>query len=400
MLLSSPARAVGESVVAPSNTSVAVNGSSLALSDDFSVSGFSESANLLTTVSLAGGTAATLSFPTTTGLTREFGYNSWTSVSSVSFTGNQASTNAALDAMTLSSGGTAGTATLSVSVQEKVANSFYFDGTGHLYEFVPGAISYMDARTAAGARTLNGLTGYLVTITSDAEHNFVLTKIQNAYNIWIALSDRATEGIWVLDPKDGHAEQGTVIWNGQAGGTVASGKYAKWCGGEPNNWGNNEDATVTKWNGGICWNDLVHNTLVGNVGGYVVEYDPTQNVNPVYSDSMDIEIFTRSIATPTNLAVTFSGTNANLTWTAPVAGNTPVERYAVSWSTDNFQSGFGIASNTTSATIPNLISGTQYWFRVRADNDTFSTYSSYTSSITSSFEESNTIVFSYNPTTV
>jgi hypothetical protein len=191
-----------------------------------------------------------------------------------------------------------------------------------------------------------------------------------------------------------------VIWNGLSNGTAATGKYAKWCGGEPNNSGN-EDAAVTKWGGGNCWNDLPAEGWAGGIGGYVVEYEPTQTANPVHSDSMNIEIFARSIAVPTNLSVTFSGTNANLTWTAPVSGNTQVERYAVSWSPDNFQSsGWAISSTTTSATIPNLTLGTQYWFRVRADNDTLTTYSSYTESISGTPEEISTVVFSYGQTTV
>jgi hypothetical protein len=344
-------------VTAPSNLSIQTNQTSVELSNDFDVSGYAENANLLVSVSLSGGTAASFSVATTTGLTREFGYNSWLGVSSLSFTGTQANVNAALDSLTFNSGNTAGTTTLTVSVQEKISGSFYFEGTGHLYEYVPSSVSYIQARTNAGTRTLNGLTGYLVTITSDEEHNFVLTKIQNAFNIWIALSDRATEGVWVLDPKDGHPEQGTVIWNGLYNGTAATGKYAKWCGGEPNNSGN-EDAAVTKWGGGNCWNDLPAEGWAGGIGGYVVEYEPTQTANPVHSDSMEIVVssppattvptttvppttttttpVTTTVAPFYNAVENLTGTaNENgsvfLDWDAPTSSNLEPHMYDVSW---------------------------------------------------------------------
>ena len=388
------ANAAGESVAAPSDITTVSGQNGLALSDDFEVSGFSESANLLVSITVSGSTAAKVNLPTTTGLTLESGYTSWTNTSQINFTGSQTNINAALDAMTLNSGATAGSATLNIEVSEKVNNTAFFNG--HLYEFVQGNISYLNARTAARTRTINGVNGYLVTITSDAEHNFVLSKIQGAYNIWIALSDRAVEGDWVLDPYDGSPEQGTLVWRGLSNGSAQGGNYAKWCGGEPNNSGN-EDAAVTKWSGGNCWNDLPDSW--SSVGGYVAEYNMPSSI--VVSDSMNITVENRVLNTPTGLAVSFSGTTANLTWTAPAASNTPVERYAVSWSTDNFASGFGIASLTTSASIPNLTRGTTYQFRVRADNDTYSTYSSYTSSVSATApQEGNTIIFSYNPTTV
>jgi hypothetical protein len=114
--------------------------------------------------------------------------------------------------------------------------------------------------------------------------------------------------VWILDPKDGHPEQGTVIWNGQASGVAVSGQYADWCPGEPNNWAGYEDAVVAKWNGATCWNDLAHTGTYAS--GYVAEYEPNQNSNPVYSDSMDIVI---SAPAPTTTTTT--------TTTIPAAGS-------------------------------------------------------------------------------
>jgi hypothetical protein len=310
-----------------SSINAVTNSTDVEIPDDFQVSGYAPSANLLVSLNLTGNTQAEFSVPSNAGLTREFGYNSWTNVKSLSFTGTQANINTALASLTIAAKDVVGTATLTASVQEKLAGSFYFEGTGHLYEFVSGSVDYMTARTNAGNRTLNGASGYLVTVTSDAEHEFILTKIQNAVNIWIGLSDRANEGVWVLDPKDGHAEQGTVIWNGLSNGSVASGRYAKWCGGEPNNVGN-EDAAVTKWGGGNCWNDLPHTGYY--TSGYVAEYNPVANA--VYTDSLTINVQAPYLNVVTNLtAVANSDGSVDLDWDAPAASNTNIYAYAVTF---------------------------------------------------------------------
>ena len=69
-----------------------------------------------------------------------------------------------------------------------------------------------------------------------------------------------------------------------------------------------------------------------------------------------------------------------LTWEPAVATNTTVERYAVSWTTEG-ANGWGVASTTTSITLPREVFSTTgglgktYTFTVRADNDTIALYS-------------------------
>ena len=82
--------------------------------------------------------------------------------------------------------------------------------------------------------------------------------------------------------------------------------------------------------------------------------------------------------TPTNLRAVAQDGSVWLAWDAPEGGDgyAPVERYAIFFSSDNWATGYAISSFTTSATVYNLINGTTYQFKVRADNDTLGVYSS------------------------
>ena len=54
----------------------------------------------------------------------------------------------------------------------------YNSANGHYYQVVSDeGIEYADAKTAAEASTYKGLSGYLVTITSEAENDFLDIKI-------------------------------------------------------------------------------------------------------------------------------------------------------------------------------------------------------------------------------
>ena len=84
---------------------------------------------------------------------------------------------------------------------------------------------------------------------------------------------------------------------------------------------------------------------------------------------------------PTGLMVTvYSNGNVYLTWNAPEASGTDIERYGVFWTTGDLV-GWGAASGETNMGINNdvfIITGgldQTYTFWVRADNDTLSVYS-------------------------
>ena len=161
---------------------------------------------------------------------------------------------------------------------------------GHFYEYVEystgaavcGSDACSDAEKYASAaetfaetQTLNGLTGYLVTITSQAENDFLANEMQ-ATNIWIGASDRGTEGDWVWI---GGPEDGTVFWDEGANpdGLVVTDDvggvsyFSSWASGEPND-SSDEDYAVTNWSSSKGkWNDLKVSN-VSQVNGFIIEY--------------------------------------------------------------------------------------------------------------------------------
>lgn len=140
---------------------------------------------------------------------------------------------------------------------------------GHYYDYF--AYQSGDDRTwttaeqAAANSVFSGMNGYLVTITSQAEQDFIITNFSNfASGGWIGASDAASEGVWewVTGP-----EAGTVFWNGAPVG----GEFSLWNAGEPNDLGGEDYAAFNDVFSFNAWNDLGNNEG-GFVGGYFVEY--------------------------------------------------------------------------------------------------------------------------------
>jgi hypothetical protein len=144
----------------------------------------------------------------------------------------------------------------------------FFAGTGHYYEHVPTVLSWPDARTAAAARSFtsggNTYSGYLVTIESAAEQQFLSTTFGVGGAVpdgWAGGSDAGHEADWqwVTGP---YAPAPVSFWkNGQ---TLI---YANWKAGEPNNSGGAEHYLELGFNG-ILWNDNTSDTGIA----YYVEY--------------------------------------------------------------------------------------------------------------------------------
>ena len=158
---------------------------------------------------------------------------------------------------------------------------FFNPDNGHYYEFVSSSgITWDQAKTDAEARTLYGLNGYLVTITSDSE-NTLITSMAGG-NGWIGASDADSEGIWkwVTGP-----EAGTQFWTGDTNagtnstsnyGSSYNEQYSNWASSEPNNADSSrggEDVAHFYYNGVNAgkWNDFAA-TNNSAIAGYIVEY--------------------------------------------------------------------------------------------------------------------------------
>ena len=151
----------------------------------------------------------------------------------------------------------------------------------HFYEYVSGSgVTWIAADTAAKARFYQDtVQGYLMTLTTDPENTFALTKFQQ--NAWVGASDATVENIWrwVTGPEgdeDGgqgrhfytqSGSGGTAELDGTGGGNLY---YENWAGGEPNDWGSGEDYAHFWQNAGGLWNDFRVNN--GSIAGYLVEY--------------------------------------------------------------------------------------------------------------------------------
>lgn len=154
-------------------------------------------------------------------------------------------------------------------------NALYSQDTGHYYEYIASAqISWTDAKTAAEARSLSGMQGYLATITSQEENDFISSKIQG--EAWIGASDAASEWTWrwVTGPEgleDNSSGRHFFTQTGNdpnGGGLAVGGYYNNWVSGEPNAWPPGEDYAHLRSNGE--WND--YPDYNDGIKGYFVEY--------------------------------------------------------------------------------------------------------------------------------
>jgi hypothetical protein len=82
------------------------------------------------------------------------------------------------------------------------------------------------------------------------------------------------------------------------------------------------------------------------------------------------------ISVPTDVQAELNGNQITITWSAPTDNTVPVERYAIFWSYNDFETGYAISSTTTSAiiTVPDDVTVS---IKVRADNDSEVVFSDF-----------------------
>jgi len=283
LLLLTPFLGVGQSVSAPDSKSFTPS-TNAQDGSGFVLSGFNSTSTLLASISLINPSAGTTFYlDRLDGLTPASGFTLPGNKTRLVVTGTMANINIALANLKVNTGSVVGNVQLSVAATVNPVGYFYNGVNGHFYRPISTGATYTNARTLSAQQTFKGQQGYLVTITSSSEDQFIFNNVPQA-NIWFALTDEVAEGQWRIDAGP---EAGTLIKtaNGQLNGNI-QGQYNNWAGGEPNNSGN-EDYAVTKWGGGSQWNDLPNNFSCA----YVVEFGTWTNPD----DATFTEFYTNSV---------------------------------------------------------------------------------------------------------
>jgi hypothetical protein len=249
-----------------------------------------------------------------------------------------------------------------------VAGLVYYNPlTSHFYEYVSGNTTWTNSYTASSAKSYFGRAGYLATMMSEAENNFVWKLMAN--DAWMGASDdynyintakgstvyasqSAAEGKWhwVTGP-----EKGQNFSNGNTPSTtLVSGMYHKWAGGEPN--GTSEAFGQFYSSNSGQWNDLANSTLPG----YICEYGdmPGDLTTSVTISTRNITISNGSSGYISGGDINVcSGSNSTTLTLNSMSGS--VVRWESSF--DNFfTAGTTITSTSSSITVTNLTKTTYY----------------------------------------
>ena len=134
--------------------------------------------------------------------------------------------------------------------------------TGHVYEAVPGTITWYDAERAAAARTYRGSRGHLATITSAEEDRFV----------WENLRQAVVGGYWLGGFKAVRGGAERDDWSWVTGEPFA---YTNWLAGNPNDYFGEDGLQYWPMADSARWNDI--DRIAGFepfVQGFLVEYVP------------------------------------------------------------------------------------------------------------------------------
>ncbi len=308
-----------------SNQPITVRAGGAAVAVDPNITLNDPSGPNLTSASISIGTNFTASedqllFTNQSGITGA--YNTSTGILTLSGSATPAQYQAALRSVeyqdTNTNPGTVNQAARTISFS--IAPGTYNPANGHFYQFFQDSgITWTAAKAAADASTIDGLKGYLATLTSAAENIFAFSKTQSTG--WIGASDAANPGVW--EWADG-PETGLQFWSGIRNGTPYGGQYNDWNSGEPNDSGGVEFYAQYLQSG--LWNDLANTAIVN---GYLVEYggsagDPTLQLTSQATANVTSISDTPTVSTP---ATPLSLNSPNTTITGTAAAGALVQIY-------------------------------------------------------------------------
>ena len=125
-----------------------------------------------------------------------------------------------------------------------------YEGNGHYYAFTSKKINWSDSLDESEDQQLNGVKGYLATVTSKGENDFIVNKSNNGSkitnNAFIGGTDhnrysREEEWIWY---GSNAPENGSQFWQGKKNGYSTNNMYSNWDSGQPDNKKNEDYAEI------------------------------------------------------------------------------------------------------------------------------------------------------------
>jgi len=227
-------------------------------------------------------------------------------------------------------------------------------------------------------RTFNGFSGYLATITSSDENDFVNEKAGST-SAWLGGSDLAvtrTMGSnsdiaatnntwrWVDGPEAGKVFWVTACGTGNKGactelGVDASTQYNQWSGSEPNDSAGEEALQILSGGTGD-WNDLPWDS---HELPLIVEYGGITGETALEQVERSVALSVAVDGPPTNPVGVSGNETVSVSWTAPVlVSGATVTSYTVTASPGSAT----CVTATTSCVVSGLTNGTAYTFVVVA----------------------------------
>ena len=149
-------------------------------------------------------------------------------------------------------------------------------GNGHRYQVVPGGMTWGEANAAAQTAG-----GYLATITSAAENDFVFSLIDRA-SMWSS-SGTSRFGPWIGGVQSPGSPEPAGGWGWITGEAFG---YSNWYPGEPNNGNGNQDRiyflTASPLERGATWGDK---SASDTLPGCVIEFAQVVIQRPTFSQA-------------------------------------------------------------------------------------------------------------------